>query len=80
MMAAHHRRHGREQQMLIREDLVEGEDEDDGLLDPSDLIEEAMSDKVKGLGTFYILIDKHSRKRKRGFTGLRRSQKAAIVR
>jgi len=80
MMAAHHRRHGREQQMLIREDLVEGEDDEDGLLDPSDLMEQALSDKVKGLGTFYILIDKHSRKRKRGFTGLRRSQKAAIVR
>ena len=66
--------------MLIREDLVDGGDEDDDFLDASDLMEEALSDKVKGIGTFYILIDKHVRKRKRGFTGLRRSQKAAIVR
>lgn len=72
------RRYGREQQMLIREDLAK--DDEDMLLDSEDLIEEALSEKVKGLGTFYILMDKHSRKRKRGFTGLRRSQKAAIVR
>jgi hypothetical protein len=58
----------------------EEEEEEAAPLDIDDLFEEPLCEKVKGLGTFYILIDKHSRKRKRGFTGLRRSQKAAIVR
>ncbi len=58
----------------------EGEEDEAAPLDIDDLLEEPLCEKVKGLGTFYILIDKHSRKRKRGFTGLRRSQKAAIVR
>lgn len=57
-----------------------GEEDEAAPLDIDDLLEEPLCEKVKGLGTFYILIDKHSRKRKRGFTGLRRSQKAAIVR
>lgn len=64
-----------------KEDGLDSEEEDEAApLDIDDLLEEPLCEKVKGLGTFYILIDKHSRRRKRGFTGLRRSQKAAIVR